>query len=71
MNEELDRAKRELLAAIARIDRSMQGHRTQMSAEHSAQDSKLSHLVEMVVWLKTKWEKFTRSPDPHPPEKNK
>lgn len=40
--------------------RSLEGHRQQQSAEHGSIMAKLTYVTEISIWLKTRWEKFSR-----------
>lgn len=42
----------------ARLDTCMSGFRQQQSVEHDAQLAKLSYITEILVWLRSKWNKF-------------
>lgn len=50
-----DEGEKKILQAI-------EGLRQQQSAQHDEQLSILKMLRELLVWVKTKWEKFSRSP---------
>lgn len=69
--EDVEKAKREILERLGTVDASVEAMRGQNSAEHGSLFSKLLHITEVVHWVKSKWERFTRVPDPNdkPPPK--
>ena len=52
--EKLDQLKREQREGL-------EGFRQQQSAEHGTLFSKLTYITELMIWIKVRWEKFTRS----------
>lgn len=73
LKQEIEQAKEELLAAILRLEklmgetviitsRSIEGMRSQNSAEHGSLFSKLEYISAALAWIKAKWERFTRTP---------
>jgi hypothetical protein len=60
---DLEKLRQEMHERSSAIERSVEGMRGQNSAEHGSLFSKLTYITEMLVWVKTRWEKFTRSPD--------
>jgi hypothetical protein len=72
LSQEIEKAKEEVLVAIARLEkltsesvivnnRSIEAMRSQNSAEHGSLFSKLEFIATSVHWLKKQWEKFTKS----------
>ena len=68
--EDLEKASKAIIAKVDAMDRSVNNMRDQNSAEHGSLFSKLLHITELMIWLKAKWERFTRVPD-GPPENRK
>ncbi len=69
--EDLERVRVELIDRMNTVDRSMEGLRSQNSAEHGSLFSKLLHITEALHWIRARWERFTRIPDGPPPENRK
>ena len=58
--EDLERVRADLASRIEGIDRSVEGMRSQNSAEHGSLFGKLTLIAELVGWLKAQWQRFTR-----------
>lgn len=71
--EDVENAKRDIIKSIVKMDDSVENMRKQNSAEHGNQLAKLLHLTEILHWVRAKWERFTRVPDPNdkPPPPSK
>ncbi len=68
--EDLERVRIELVTRINSMGRSLEGMRSQNSAEHGSLFSKLLNITEVLHWVRARWERFTRVPD-GPPENRK
>jgi hypothetical protein len=75
--EDVEKAKKEIIDRIVAMDNSVsqgiEGHRQQQSAEHGTILAKLLHNNELLHWIRSRWERFTRDPTagPAPKEKDK
>lgn len=61
--EDVEKLRQEMHERFGQTERSVEAMRGQNSAEHGSLFSKLSYITEMLVWVKTKWIQFTRTPD--------
>lgn len=61
--EDLEKLRQEMHTRHDQTERSVEAMRGQNSAEHGSLFSKLTYVTEMLVWVKTKWVQFTRTPD--------
>ena len=59
--EDVENLRKEMHSRFEQTDRSMEGMRGQNSAEHGTLFSQHRYMTELMVWIKTKWERFTRS----------
>jgi hypothetical protein len=60
---DVEKLRQEMHARFELHDRQVEGMRTQNSHEHGSLFTKLIYITEMLVWIKTKWIAFTRTPD--------
>lgn len=63
--EDLEKAAKLVIERLERLDDSVENMRGQNSAEHGSLFSKLTYITEMLIWIKTKWQRFMRHPDPN------
>lgn len=62
--EDLEQARDQIIERLDAMDKSVEGMRSQNSAEHGSLFSKLLHLTEIAHWLKAAWIRFTILPPP-------
>lgn len=58
--EAVEASEERIAGKIETVAQSLEGLRAQNSAEHGSLFSKLTRITEMVAYLKSQWEKFTR-----------
>lgn len=61
MNEPTEETKL-ILARLDSLEKSVEGMRSQNSAEHGSLFTKLLHLTEVMHWIRAKWIRFTKEP---------
>lgn len=58
--EDVEQLRQEMKAEFRATNASVEGMRSQNSAEHGSFYSALQSLREGINWLRTKWERFTK-----------
>jgi hypothetical protein len=65
MNEPASKEDLEkVLQRLDDVEKSVEGMRSQNSAEHGSLFTKMTHITELMHWLRAKWERFMGPPAP-------
>lgn len=62
---DVEQLRTEMHQRFEQTDRTVEGMRSQNSHEHGSIFSKLLSLTEIVHWIRAKFDRFTRMPDPN------
>lgn len=65
--EDVEALRVEMHARFERSDASVEGMRSQNSAEHGSIIMKLLHVTQLMHWLRAKWEHFSHNGQPPEP----
>lgn len=68
--EDIEAAKAVLVEQLGKLDKSLKGMREQNSLEHGSLFTKMTHVGNLMGWLRDAWHRFSILPTP-PEERTK